>query len=55
MTTSDDLIKQKLRKKMQNAKPLVPMRSFVYGGNEHRNPSFYPLPLGKNEFSTRCG
>lgn len=36
-------------------KPHVPMRNFTYGGNENGNPSYYPLPLGKCEFSTRCG
>ena len=41
--------------RMQAAKPFCPTRNFTFGGNERGNPSYYPLPLGKNEFSTRCG
>ena len=41
--------------RLQKRVPVAPIRSFAYGGNEYGNPSYYPLPLGKNEFSTRCG
>ena len=34
---------------------MIPRRTFTFGGNEAGNPSFYPLPFGKMQYSTRCG
>uniref|UniRef100_A0A7S2MR13 Uncharacterized protein n=1 Tax=Haptolina brevifila TaxID=156173 RepID=A0A7S2MR13_9EUKA len=31
----------------------APVRTMDWGGNEPGNPSYYPLPLGKQSFSTR--
>ena len=41
--------------RLQQVKAYAPKRAPEWGGNENGNPSFYPLPLGKLEFSTRCG
>ena len=41
--------------RLQALRAPVPMREMTFGGNEQGNPSYYPLPLGKEVFSTRCG
>ena len=41
--------------RLQAVEAPVPLRKMTFGGNENGNPSYYPLPLGKEVFSTRCG